>query len=89
MKASQVKLPLTVETDDGELLEGTFNYSPSDNLGFRFAVRDRKDGGYMDNTFATEANGAPTAMPTTDETIWRFTTMWEPTENVIGQVHPW
>ena len=76
------KAALSVETDDGEMLEGHINYSPSDTLGFRFAVRDRKDGGYMENTFATEANGAPTAMPTTDETIWRFTTMWDPTENV-------
>ena len=75
------KVSVSLETDDGELLEGNINMSPSDNLAFRFAVRDRKDGGYMDNGFATEANAAPTAMPTTDETIWRFTTMWEPTDN--------
>ena len=76
------KASLSMETDDGELMEGHLNYSPSDTLGFRLAVRDRKDGGYMDNAFATEANGAPSAMPTTDETIWRFTTMWDPTDNV-------
>ncbi len=75
------KVALTMETDDGELMEGHLNYSPADNLGFRFAVRDRKDGGYMDNTFANGSNGAPSAMPTTDETIWRFTTMWEPNES--------
>ena len=76
------KAALSLETDDGEMLEGHINYSPADNLGFRLAVRDRKDGGYMENNFATDANGAPSAMPTTDETIWRFTTMWDPTENV-------
>ncbi len=75
------KVAVTMETDDGELMEGHLNYSPADNLGFRFAVRDRKDGGYMDNTFADASNGAPSAMPTTDETIWRFTTMWEPNES--------
>ena len=75
------KVAATVESDDGELLEAHLNYSPSDNLGFRFAVRDRSDDGYMDNGFATAANGAPTAMPTTDETIWRFTTMWEPNDS--------
>ena len=75
------KVAATVESDDGELLEAHLNYSPSDNLGFRFAIRDRSDDGYMDNDFATTANGAPTAMPTTDETIWRFTTMWEPNDS--------
>jgi outer membrane receptor protein involved in Fe transport len=75
------KIAATVETDDGELFEGHLNYSPSDNLGFRLALRDRSDGGYMDNSFANATNGAPSAMPTTDETIWRFTTMWDPNES--------
>lgn len=72
------KVALSMETDDGEMIEAHINHSPSDNLAFRFAARDRSDGGYMDNPFG---NGAPSAMPTTDETTWRFTTMWEPTEN--------
>ena len=72
------KVAVSLESDDGEMLEAHINHSPSDNLAFRFAVRDRSDGGYMDNPFE---NGSPSAMPTTDETTWRFTTMWEPSEN--------
>ena len=75
------KIAVSLETDDGEMLEGHLNVSASDNLAFRLAVRDRKDGGYMDNGYAGSTNSALSAMPTTDETMWRFTTMWEPTEN--------
>lgn len=75
------KVAATLETDEGKMLEAHINHSVADNLGFRLAVRDRSDDGYMDNGFATSSNGAPAAMPSTDETIWRFTTMWEPSEN--------
>ena len=71
------KIALTAETDNGEMIEGNLNYSPSDSLAFRFAFRDQKDDGYIDNAFP----GAQPGMPTTDEEIWRFTTMWEPSEN--------
>ena len=71
------KIALTAETDNGEMVEGHLNYSPSDSLAFRFAFRDQKDDGYIDNSFP----GAQPAMPTTDEEIWRFTTMWEPTDS--------
>ena len=70
------KIALTAETDNGEMVEGNLNYSPSDTLAFRFAFRDQKDDGYIDNSYP----GAQPAMPTTDEQIWRFTTMWEPNE---------
>ena len=71
------KIALTAETDNGEMVEGHLNYSPSDSLAFRFAFRDQKDDGYIDNSFP----GAQPGMPTTDEEIWRFTTMWEPTDS--------
>ena len=71
------KIALTAETDNGEMVEGHLNYSPSDSLAFRFAFRDQKDDGYIDNSFP----GAQPAMPTTDEEIWQFTTMWEPTDS--------
>jgi len=73
------KVAVSLESDDGEMFEAHINHSPSDNLAFRFAARDRSDGGYMDNPYG---NGAPTAMPTTEETTWRFTTMWEPSDNM-------
>ena len=71
------KIAVTAESNNGEMIEGNLNYSPSDNLAFRFAFRDQKDDGYIDNSFP----GAQPAMPTTDEEIWRFTTMWEPTDS--------
>jgi len=71
------KIAVTAESNDGETIEGNLNYSPADNLAFRLAFRDQEDDGYMTNSFP----GAPTSMPTTDEQIWRFTTMWNPSEN--------
>ncbi|MGB2180565.1 MAG: TonB-dependent receptor, partial [Porticoccaceae bacterium] len=71
------KINLTAESNNGEIVEGNLNYSPSDDLALRFAFRDQQDDGYMENSMP----GAPTKMPTTDEEIWRFTTMWNPSEN--------
>lgn len=71
------KIALTAESNNGEIIEGNLNYSPSDNLAFRLAFRDQADDGYMKNSFA----GAPSDMPSTDEEIWRFTAMWNPGEN--------
>jgi len=70
------------ESFDGEIIEGHINHSPSDNLAFRVAVKDRQDGGYMKNGFATAANGANPGMPTTDESMFRLTTVWDPTDDV-------
>ena len=71
------KIAVTAESNNGEMIEGNLNYSPSDNLAFRLAFRDQTDDGYMKNSFA----GAPSDMPSTDEEIWRFTTMWNPSES--------
>ena len=71
------KINLTAESNNGEIVEGNLNYSPSDDLALRFAFRDQQDDGYMENGMP----GAPAKMPTTDEEIWRFTTMWNPSEN--------
>ncbi|MDG1485671.1 MAG: TonB-dependent receptor [Porticoccaceae bacterium] len=71
------KIAVTAESNNGEMIEGNLNYSPSDNLAFRLAFRDQADDGYMKNSFA----GAPSDMPSTDEEIWRFTTMWNPSES--------
>ena len=71
------KIAVTAESNNGELIEGSLNYSPSDDLAFRLAFRDQTDDGYMSNSF----EGAPSDMPSTDEEIWRFTTLWNPSEN--------
>ena len=71
------KIALTTESNNGQIIEGNLNYSPSDDLAVRFAFRDQQDDGYMKNTMTS----APSDMPSTDEQIWRFTTMWNPSEN--------
>ena len=66
------------ERHDGQILEGNINASPTEDLALRFAFKDRKSDGYMDNAFQGSIN--PT-MPTTDENIWRLTAIWEPNED--------
>ena len=72
----------TMESDEGKILEGNINFSPSDNLAVRLAFKDRQNDGYIVNGYATESNGASEKMPSTDESMWRLTTMWDPSENV-------
>lgn len=69
------------ESNNGVSAEAIFNTSLTDNLAVRLAVRDRSDDGYMTNGYATETNGAQPTFPSTDETIWRLSATWEPTEN--------
>ena len=71
------KIALTAESNNGETIEGSLNYSPAENLAFRLAFRDQGDDGYMTNSYP----GAAANMPTTDEQIWRLTSMWNPSEN--------
>jgi iron complex outermembrane receptor protein len=71
-------LSLSQESHDGQILEGNINASLTDNFAVRFAFKDREADGYMDNGDETSAN---TTMPTTDETIWRLTSIWEPNED--------
>lgn len=57
--------------------------SLSDTLAIRIAARDRTNDGYMSNGYgATEIS----AMPTTDETMWRISATWEPTENTTVKI---
>ena len=71
-------LSLSHERHDGQILEGNINASLTDELAVRFAFKDREADGYRDNGYQGSVN--PT-MPTTDETIWRLTSIWEPNED--------
>ncbi|MFQ3263817.1 MAG: iron complex outermembrane receptor protein [Porticoccaceae bacterium] len=71
------KLSVSKESFDGTTLQGHVTGSIGDTVGLRFAYKDRTDDGQWTNTFA----GSPTkTMPTTDETMWRASATWEPTE---------
>jgi iron complex outermembrane receptor protein len=71
-------LSISRERFDGTILEGNFNTSLADNLAVRIAFRDHEADGYMNNGFDGSTN--PT-MPTTDENIWRLSTVWQPKDN--------
>jgi outer membrane receptor protein involved in Fe transport len=71
-------LSISKQRFDGTILEGNFNASLADNLAVRIAFRDHESDGYMNNGFDGSTN--PT-MPTTDENIWRLSTVWQPKEN--------
>jgi iron complex outermembrane receptor protein len=71
-------LAISQERYDGTILEGNYNASLADNLAVRIAFRDHEADGYMDNGFPLSANST---MPTTDENIWRLSTIWQPNED--------
>jgi outer membrane receptor protein involved in Fe transport len=71
------RISLSTESNNGQVIEGNLNTSPSDNLALRLAFKDREDDGYMDNRFNGSVN--PT-MPTTDEEILRLSALWQPNE---------
>ena len=71
-------LAISQERYDGTILEGNYNASLTDNLAVRIAFRDHEADGYMDNGFSGSANST---MPTTDENIWRLSTIWQPNED--------
>ena len=68
------------ESYDGSIYEGWFQTSLTDDLAVRFAMRETNTDGYLDNSFASEANGATPTGPTTDERIWRASIKWAPTD---------
>jgi iron complex outermembrane receptor protein len=76
--ANNGELSISGESHDGTILEANYNISPADNLALRIAFREHKADGYMDNGF--EGSNQST-MPTTDENIWRLSTVWQPKDN--------
>lgn len=71
-------LAISKERHDGTILEGNFNASLADNLAVRIAFRDHEADGYMNNGYPLTTNNM---MPTTDENIWRLSTIWQPNED--------
>jgi outer membrane receptor protein involved in Fe transport len=67
-----------VESYDKQTLQGNINAPITDSLAVRFSFRDQEADGYLDNAYQNSVN--PT-MSTTDESIWRLSTVWEPNED--------
>ena len=74
------RIAASKESYNGSIYEGWFQTSLTDDLAIRFAMRDTNTDGYLDNSFASEANGAIPTGPTTDERIWRASVKWQPTD---------
>ena len=72
------KISVGKESFDGTTIQGHLTGSIGDTIGLRLAYKDRTNDGAWSNTYA----GALTkSMPTTDETMWRATATWEPTDS--------
>ena len=77
------KISGSKESFGGTTLEGHLTGSIGDTLGLRLAYKDRSNDGEFENTYA----GALTkSMPTVDESMWRASATWEPTDSTRVEV---
>ena len=72
------KVSVSKESFDGTTMQGHLTGSIGDTIGLRLAYKDRSSDGAWTNTYAGALNKN---MPTTDETMWRASATWEPTES--------
>ena len=72
------KLSVSKESFDGTIMQGHVTGSIADTIGVRLAYKDRTSDGSWDNTFAGAMNKS---MPTVDETMWRASLSWDPTDS--------
>ena len=77
----QGRLAASVEDYNGEIIEGWIQNSFTDTFAVRFAAKDRRNDGYLDNSFM--GPGTPGVTPSTDEQIWRLSAKWELSENTM------
>ena len=72
------KINISKESYGGEIVEGHLTGSLTDTMAWRVAYKDRQVDGHLKNTYPdTEVP----MMPTVDESMWRASVVWEPTDN--------
>ena len=71
------RLAVSRESFDGTIIEGNVSGSLTDNFAMRFAIKDSENEGYLTNGFSNNVGPGPTL----DETLWRLSATWEPSEN--------
>jgi iron complex outermembrane receptor protein len=77
------KISGSKESFGGTTLEGHLTGSIADTIGLRLAFKDRSNDGEFKNTYA----GALTkSMPTVDESMWRASATWEPTDSTRVEI---
>ena len=77
------KLSASKESFGGTTLEGHLTGSIGDTIGLRLAYKDRSNDGEFENTYA---GAAVKSVPTVDESMWRASATWEPTDSTRVEV---
>jgi iron complex outermembrane receptor protein len=77
------KISASKESFGGNTVEGHLTGSIGDTIGLRLAYKDRSNDGSFDNTYAAAVQKT---MPTVDESMWRVSATWEPTESTRVEV---
>ncbi|MFK8018432.1 MAG: TonB-dependent receptor [Pseudomonadales bacterium] len=70
------ELAVAVEENGGQTYEGFISGSPSENTGIRLGFKYRETDGYIENLLRG------TDEPATEETSFRVTFVWQPTDNL-------
>ena len=77
------KISASKESFDGTTVEGHLTGSIGDTIGLRLAYKDRSNDGSFENTYAAAVQKT---MPTVDESMWRVSATWEPTDSTRIEV---
>ena len=77
------KISVEAESFGGTTMEGHITGSMGDTIGLRFAYKDRSSDGHIDNTYPAATSST---QPTTDETMWRASATWEPTDSTRVEI---
>ncbi len=72
------KISASKESFDGTTVEGHLTGSIGDTIGLRLAFKDRSNDGSFENTYTGAVNKT---MPSADESMWRASATWEPTDS--------
>ena len=72
------KISASKESFDGTTVEGHLTGSIGDTIGLRLAFKDRSNDGAFENTYA---GAVVKTGPSADESMWRASATWEPTDS--------
>jgi iron complex outermembrane receptor protein len=72
------KISASKESLDGTTVEGHLTGSIGDTIGLRLAFKDRSNDGSFENTYA---GAVIKTGPSADESMWRASATWEPTDS--------
>lgn len=70
------EIAVSAETNDGLVTEGFLSGSLTDNFALRFGFKYRETEGYVENLYLEQDE------PEIEETAYRITAKWEPTDNL-------